>query len=191
MSRPAHLAGRRAQRWSRVAGGQRRVSGGLPLTGVSTAAHSAPLGRTKGIGLSVNPQPQGDRPPHRRKARTQATHVKQRGALLLLPSPYQGHGSLRGRTDPPQHLVRSTGAAMSTTGLRDVHVAQRLPSQPPAPSPRRATITSGATLRMDLGEGASNRRWLLGPAEGLARTPYAVHDHSEFPGKRHACLASA
>jgi len=26
-----------------------------------------------------------------------------------------GHGSLRGRNNPPQHLVRSTGAAMSTT----------------------------------------------------------------------------
>jgi hypothetical protein len=134
--RPAHLAGRRAQRWSRVAGGQRRVSGGLPLTGASTAGHSAPLGRTRGIGLSVNPQPQGDRLPHRRKARTQATHVKQRGALLLLPSPYRGHGSLRGRTDPPQHLVRSTGAAMSTAGLRLIDAAQRPRAQPPVPSPR-------------------------------------------------------
>jgi len=81
MSRPAHLAGRRAQRWSRVARGQRRVSGGLPLTGASTAAHSAPLGRRRGIELSVNPQPQGDHLHHRRKARTQATDVKQRGAL--------------------------------------------------------------------------------------------------------------
>jgi hypothetical protein len=26
-----------------------------------------------------------------------------------------GHGSLRGRNSPPQHLVRSTGAARSTT----------------------------------------------------------------------------
>ena len=43
------------QRWSRVAGGQRRVSGGLPLTTVSTAAHSAPLGRRRGAGLSVEP----------------------------------------------------------------------------------------------------------------------------------------
>ena len=53
--RPAHLTGRRVQRWSRVAGGQRRVSGGLPLTTASTAAHSAPLGRRRGIGLSVQP----------------------------------------------------------------------------------------------------------------------------------------
>ena len=48
--RPVHLTGWRAQRWSRVAGGQRRVSGGWPLTGASTAGHSAPLGRTRGIG---------------------------------------------------------------------------------------------------------------------------------------------
>jgi hypothetical protein len=66
--------------------------------------------------------------------------------------PYRGHGSLRGRTGPPQHLVRSTGAAMSTTGSQMLSAAQGPPSQPPAPSPRRATITSEAMLRMDLGE---------------------------------------
>ena len=43
------------QQWSRVAGGQRRVSGGLPLTTASTAAHSGPVGRRRGIGLSVQP----------------------------------------------------------------------------------------------------------------------------------------
>jgi hypothetical protein len=37
---------------------------------------------------------------------------------LLLPC--RGHGSLRGRNGPPQHLVRSTGAAMSTTGSHGV-----------------------------------------------------------------------
>jgi hypothetical protein len=66
--------------------------------------------------------------------------------------PYRGHGSLRGRKGPPQHLVRSTGAAMSTTGSQMLAAAQGPPSQPPAPSPRRATITSEAMLRMDLGE---------------------------------------
>ena len=59
MFRPAHLTWR-AQRWSRVVAGQRRVSGGLPLTIASTAAHSAPLGRRRGIGCyRPNPQPQG------------------------------------------------------------------------------------------------------------------------------------
>ena len=62
--------------------------------------------------------------------------------LLLFLSPYQGHGSLRGRRLPPQHLVRSTGAAMSTTGSRATHTAQRPPSQLAAPSPRWATLTS-------------------------------------------------
>ena len=52
-------------------------------------------------------------------------------AAHLLPLlPCQGHGSLRGRRLPPQHPVRSTGAAMSTTGSRGSHAAQRPPSQP-------------------------------------------------------------
>jgi hypothetical protein len=50
-------------------------------------------------------------------------------AVVLLLSPYRGHGSLRGRRLPPQHLVRSTGAAMSTTGSRGNRAAQRPPSQ--------------------------------------------------------------
>ena len=37
------------------------------------------------------------------------------------------------------------------------YVAQGPPAQPPAPSPRRATITSEATLRMDLSEGPVRR----------------------------------
>src|SRR5512147_473630 len=40
-SRPANLTGSGAQRRSRVADGHRRVSGDVPLTGASTAAHSA------------------------------------------------------------------------------------------------------------------------------------------------------
>ena len=38
--------------------------------------------------------------------------------------PFRGHGSLRGRKFPPQHLVRSAGAAMSTPGSHDIHAAQ-------------------------------------------------------------------
>jgi hypothetical protein len=38
---------------------------------------------------------------------------------LLLLVPRRGHGSLRGRMNPPQHLVRSTGTAMSTASSRD------------------------------------------------------------------------
>jgi len=40
---------------------------------------------------------------------------------------------------PPQHRVRSTGTAMSTTGSHGVRAAQRPPSQLLAPSPRWAT----------------------------------------------------
>jgi hypothetical protein len=41
------------------------------------------VGTQEGIGLSVNPKPQGDHLSHRRKARTQVTHVKQRSSPLL------------------------------------------------------------------------------------------------------------
>jgi hypothetical protein len=40
-------------------------------------------------------------------------------ASCLLCLPCRGHGSLRGRKAPPQHLVRSAAAAMSTAGSHD------------------------------------------------------------------------
>jgi hypothetical protein len=75
--------------------------------------------------------------------------------LFLLP--YRGHGSLRGRMDPPQHLVRSTGAAMSTAGSRGIHAAQGPPSQPPAPSPRRGNHHILGEAGMGLVEGFISR----------------------------------
>jgi hypothetical protein len=69
-----------------------------------------------------------------------------------------------------------------------LYAAQGPPAQPPAPSPRRATVPSEAMLRMDLRD-SSGGYWLLGPAKWLARAPDAVHDHGEFPGKRYARLA--
>ena len=53
----------------------------------------------------------------------------------LLVLPYRGHGSLRGRKDPPQHLVRSTGAAMSTAGSHCSHAAQGPPRSRLHPRP--------------------------------------------------------
>src|SRR6516164_2496214 len=97
--------------------------------------------------------------------------------ILLFLLPYRGHGSLRGRKGPPQHLVRSTGAAMSTTGSHGSHAAQGPPSQSPAPSPRRATITSGSTPGWMLVSVTSDGGRLLGPAEWLPRPPHAVQDH--------------
>jgi hypothetical protein len=75
---------------------------------------------------------------------------------LLLPlSPYRGHGSLRGRRMPPQHLVRSTGAAMSTTDSRAAHAAQRPPSQLACtlapggqPTPAPASCAGGSRHRL-------------------------------------------
>jgi hypothetical protein len=66
--------------------------------------------------------------------------LRSRGRSLIAPPlsrvscffllPFRDHGSLRGRRMPPQHLVRSTGAAMSTTSSHGTHAAQRPPSQP-------------------------------------------------------------
>jgi hypothetical protein len=55
-----------------------------------------------------------------RKRSDQSTaQITLRGGVRLLCQWFfvatPGHGSLRGRSNPPQHLVRSTGAAMSTT----------------------------------------------------------------------------
>src|SRR5271154_722656 len=75
----------------------------------------------------------------------------------MLLSPYRGHGYLRGRKGPPQHLVRSTGAAMSTAGSRGVLRGPR-PSVAVActlaPSGNHH-IRGGA--RMDPGEGIVRR----------------------------------
>src|SRR6476620_8593572 len=45
-------------------------------------------------------------------------------ASYLLLSPYRGHGSLRGRKGPPQDLVRSTVAVMSTAGSHGVSLVR-------------------------------------------------------------------
>src|ERR1019366_3145089 len=46
-----------------------------------------------------------------------------------------GHGSLRGRSNPPQHLVRSTGAAMSTTSWHTMMPLKAHPRSHPYPRP--------------------------------------------------------
>jgi len=89
--------------------------------------------------------------------------------LLLFLSPSQGHGSLRGRRLPPQHLVRSTGAAMSTTGSRATHAAQRPPSQPACTlAPVGNSHPRQRAARVDLVKVWSGVRGLLRPAERLA-----------------------
>ena len=90
-------------------------------------------------------------------------------SLPLLSLPYQDHGSLRGRRVPPQHLVRSTGAAMSTTGSRAPHTAQRPPSQPACTlAPVGNSHPRQHVARVDLVKVWSGTRGLLRPAERLA-----------------------
>jgi hypothetical protein len=104
--------------------------------------------------------------------------------------PTRGHGSLRGRRRPPQHLVRSAGAAMSTTGSRAAHAAQRPPSQSArtlAPEgnshPRRCAARMNSLTRW------SHACWLLGPTERLTRPPDAMQDHRQLPRQRDAGFA--
>jgi hypothetical protein len=107
--------------------------------------------------------------------------------FLLLPS--RGHGSLRGRKGPPQHLVRSTSAAMSTTGLHVLMRPKALLRNRLHPRPVGQLSHPRRRFGWISVNDPSGGHWLLGPAEWLARAPDAVHDHREFPGKRYACLA--
>ncbi len=111
--------------------------------------------------------------------------------LLVSLSPYQGHGSLRGRRKPPQHLVRSTGAAMSTTGSRATHAAQRPPSQPACTLALAGNPHIRTAARMDLVKIWSGSRRLLRPTEWLAGPPDAVQDHRQLAGQGDARLAGA
>ena len=110
-------------------------------------------------------------------------------ASLFLLLPYRGHGSLRGRKGPPQHLVRNTGAAMSTTGSHGIVCGPR----PTCAAACTLAPSGNRHIRGDAPDGSrrdsSGGDWLLGPAEWLARAPDAVHDHGEFPSKRYARLA--
>jgi len=114
-------------------------------------------------------------------------------SCLLLLSPYQGHGSLRGQRLPPQHPVRSAGAAMSTTGSRGNHAAQRPPSQPACTLALAGNPHIRTAVRMDLVKvwSGAHGLWLLRPAERLAGPPDAVQDHRQLTGQRDARLAGA
>ena len=90
--------------------------------------------------------------------------------IFLVAAP--GHGSLRGRSNPPQHLVRSTGAAMSTTSW---HTMTPLKAHSRShPYPRPAGNHSIRNLaRMNLTNNGV-RRLLRAPTSGTAR-PNARH----------------
>jgi hypothetical protein len=87
--------------------------------------------------------------------------------IFLVAAP--GHGSLRGRNNPPQHLVRSTGAAMSTTSW---HTMTPLKAHSRShPYPRPAAIRNLA--RMNLTNNGV-RPLLRAPTSGTA-LPNARH----------------
>ena len=82
-----------------------------------------------------------------------------------------GHGSLRGRNNPPQHLVRSTGAAMSTTSWRTMTPLKAHSRSHPYPRPAGNHYIRDF-IRMNLTNGVT--RLFRAPTNGTA-----------FPNARH------
>ena len=81
--------------------------------------------------------------------------------ILIASAAARGHGSLRGRKGPPQHLVRSAGAAMSTAGLRGV-------LRSPRPS-----VAVACTLAPSGNHPIRGNAW-MDPGEGIVRRPPAA-----------------
>ena len=75
-----------------------------------------------------------------------------------------GHGSLRGRNNPPQHLVRSTGAAMSTTSRRAMTPLNGHPRSHPYPRPA-GNHHIRLLSRMKLANRAVNQAVIAGSAQ--------------------------
>ena len=116
-----------------------------------------------------------------RKRSDQSTAQSLRGGgRSLIASPLSmaffvaapGHGSLRGRNNPPQHLVRSTGAAMSTTSWHIMTPLKAHLRSHPYPRPAGNHHIRNFT-RMDLMNYGVRRR-LRAPASGTA-VPNARH----------------
>ena len=151
----------------------------------------------------------------RQKSACQGRPFSNRVSLVNSFVAAPGHGSLRGRNNPPQHLVRSTGAAMSTTSRRAMTPLNGHPRSHPYPRPagnhhhigdladeavmlvlrsgnqpvvKRAFYSAVASERP---VGRSRGDCLLRPAERLSRTPDAMQDDGELSGQRHPCFANA
>ena len=97
--------------------------------------------------------------------------------ILLLLLPYRGHGSLRGRKGPPQHLVRSAGAAMSTAGLRGV-------LRGPRPS-----VAVACTLATSGNHPIRGDAW-MDPGEGIVRRLPAARTSGVAPPTATCCAES-
>jgi hypothetical protein len=90
--------------------------------------------------------------------------------IFLVAAP--GHGSLRGRNNPPQHLVRSTGAAMSTTSWHTMTPLKAHSRSHPYPRPAGNHYIRNLA-RMNLTNNGV-RRLLRAPTSGTA-LPNARH----------------
>src|SRR3979490_257624 len=113
-----------------------------------------------------------------RLARTLIKILAKRGGSLIA-SPLSmvvvaalGHGSLRGRNNPPQHLVRSTGAAMSTTSWHTITPLKAHFRSHPSPRPAGNHYIRNLA-RMNLTNNGVRRR-LRAPTSGTA-LPNARH----------------
>src|SRR3979411_800826 len=113
-----------------------------------------------------------------RIARTLIKILAKRGRSLIA-SPLSmvvvaalGHGSLRGRNNPPQHLVRSTGAAMSTTSWHTITPLKAHFRSHPYPRPAGNHYIRNLA-RMNLTNDGVRRR-LRAPTSGTA-LPNARH----------------
>ena len=103
---------------------------------------------------------------------------------LLVLSPYQGHGSLRGRRVPPQHPVRSTvhnGLACNARGPRPSCAAGLHPRPGGQPSHPHGCPAA----RMDLDRLATQPATAPAPINETGRRPLdAVQDHRQLAGQR-------
>jgi hypothetical protein len=91
-------------------------------------------------------------------------------SMVVVAAP--GHGSLRGRNNPPQHLVRSTGAAMSTTSWHTITPLKAHFRSHPYPRPAGNHYIRNLA-RMNLTNNGVRRR-LRAPTSGTA-VPNARH----------------
>ena len=91
-------------------------------------------------------------------------------SMVFVAAP--GHGSLRGRNSPPQHLVRCTGAAMSTTSWHTMTPLKAHARSHPYPRPAGNHCIRNLA-RMNLTNNGV-RRLLRAPTSGTA-LPNARH----------------
>jgi hypothetical protein len=93
-----------------------------------------------------------------------------------------------GRNNPPQHLIRSTGAAMSTTSWHTMAPLKAHSRSHPYPRPAGDYYIRDF-VRMNLTSNTVRRR-LRAPTSGTA-VPSARHwlDNGELSGQRHPCFA--